>query len=66
MQNDSRPDNYLVASTKAFNPSRALDSETELPRLMAKVKTCVRIQVMVYAPLSYGPNHTRPLLCGDG
>lgn len=59
-QDDSRPDNYLVASPKAFNPPGVLDSEAELPRLLAQAKTRVRIQVMDYAPLSYGPNRTRP------
>ncbi|QZN95605.1 phospholipase [Symbiopectobacterium purcellii] len=60
VQDDSRPDNYLVASPKAFNPPGVLDSEAELPRLLGQAKTRVRIQVMDYAPLSYGPNRTRP------
>lgn len=59
-QDDSRPDSYLVASPKAFNPPGVLDSEAELPRLLAQAKTRVRVQVMDYAPLSYGPNRTRP------
>ncbi|MBG6246314.1 phospholipase [Candidatus Symbiopectobacterium sp. 'North America'] len=59
-QDYSRPNNYLVASPKAFNPSGVLDSETELSRLLVQAKTRVRIQVMDYAPLSYGPNRTRP------
>lgn len=60
VQDDTRPDNYLVASPKAFNPPGVLDSEAELPRLLMQAKTRVRIQVMDYAPLSYGPNRTRP------
>lgn len=59
-QGDSRPDSYLVASPKVFNPPGVLDSEAELPRLLAQAKTRVRVQVMDYAPLSYGPNRTRP------
>lgn len=36
------------------------DSETGLPALLADAKSEVRIQLLDYAPLSYGPNRTRP------
>lgn len=36
------------------------DSETELPRLLAQAKREVRVQLLDYAPLSYGPDKTRP------
>ncbi|MEQ9887329.1 phospholipase D-like domain-containing protein [Pectobacterium zantedeschiae] len=55
-----RSGNYLVASPKAFNPAGVIDSEEELPRLLAEAQQQVRIQVMDYAPLSYGPDNTRP------
>ncbi|AMO97557.1 phospholipase D family protein [Collimonas fungivorans] len=51
---------FLVASPNAFNPPGVGDSETELPKLLAAAKSEVRIQLLDYAPLSYGPNHTRP------
>lgn len=58
------PDNgrpaYLVASPNAYNPAGIGDSETELVNLLAKAQKEVRVQVMDYAPLSYGPNRTRP------
>ncbi|MCG8709624.1 phospholipase [Brenneria sp. 4F2] len=56
----ARADNYLVASPKAFTPPGIINSEEELPRLLAQAKTRIRIQVMDYVPLSYGPNRTRP------
>ncbi|WP_050469995.1 phospholipase D-like domain-containing protein [Herbaspirillum chlorophenolicum] len=52
--------NYLVASPNAFNPPGVGDSESELVRLVAGAKQEVRVQLLDYAPLSYGPNHTRP------
>lgn len=52
--------NYLVASPRAYNPAGVIDSQVELPRLLASAKQRVRVQVMDYAPLSYGPDHTRP------
>lgn len=55
-----RSGNYLVASPKAFNPVGVVDSEEELPRLLAEAQQLVRIQVMDYVPLSYGPDKTRP------
>ncbi|MFJ5367110.1 phospholipase D-like domain-containing protein [Pectobacterium punjabense] len=55
-----RSGNYLVASPKAFNPPGVIDSEEELPRLLAEAQQQVRIQVMDYVPLSYGSDNTRP------
>ncbi|CAI1130603.1 phospholipase D-like domain-containing protein [Serratia quinivorans] len=52
--------NYLVASPRAYNPAGVIDSQVELPRLLATAKQRVRVQVMDYAPLSYGPEHSRP------
>ncbi|WP_329906953.1 phospholipase D-like domain-containing protein [Serratia quinivorans] len=52
--------NYLVASPRAYNPAGVIDSQVELPRLLATAKQRVRVQVMDYAPLSFGPDHTRP------
>jgi phosphatidylserine/phosphatidylglycerophosphate/cardiolipin synthase-like enzyme len=51
---------FLVASPSAFNPPGVGDSETELPKLLAAARSEVRIQLLDYAPLSYGPDHTRP------
>lgn len=51
---------YLVASPRAYTPAGIVDSETELPRLLADAKQEVRVQMLDYAPLDYGPNHTRP------
>lgn len=56
----SRPEQYLIASPRAFNPRGVRDSQEELPRLLAQAKRRIRVQVMDYAPLSYGPNRTRP------
>ncbi|CAI1032787.1 cardiolipin synthetase [Serratia quinivorans] len=52
--------NYLVASPRAYNPAGVIDSQVELPRLLATAKQRVRVQVMDYTPLSYGPEHSRP------
>lgn len=52
--------NYLVASPRAYNPPGVIDSQLELPRLLAAAKQRVRVQVMDYAPLSFGPDRTRP------
>ncbi|AIM20163.1 phospholipase D [Serratia sp. SCBI] len=52
--------NYLVASPRAYNPAGVLDSQAELPRLLADAKRRVRVQVMDYAPLSFGPERSRP------
>ncbi|MDQ1831454.1 phospholipase D-like domain-containing protein [Massilia scottii] len=50
----------LVASPAAFNPSGVADSEVVLPALLADARTEVRIQLLDYAPLGYGPDSTRP------
>jgi phosphatidylserine/phosphatidylglycerophosphate/cardiolipin synthase-like enzyme len=51
---------YLLSSPNQFNPAGVGDSQTGLPALLAQAKSEVRIQVMDYAPLSYGPKGTRP------
>lgn len=51
---------YLVASPNAFNPDGVGDSETELQRLLAAATSEVKVQLLDYAPLSYGQNHTHP------
>jgi phosphatidylserine/phosphatidylglycerophosphate/cardiolipin synthase-like enzyme len=50
----------LLASPNAFDPDGVGDSEVELPKLLAAAKSEVRVQLLDYAPLGYGPNHTRP------
>ncbi|UGQ47242.1 phospholipase D-like domain-containing protein [Massilia endophytica] len=50
----------LLASPAAYNPPGVIDSETALPALLAEAKEEVRIQLLDYAPLSYGPKGTRP------
>ncbi|KAF1044249.1 MAG: putative cardiolipin synthase YwiE [Herbaspirillum frisingense] len=57
---DEKRGNYLVASPNAFNPPGVGDSESELVRLLGNAQHEVRVQLLDYAPLSYGPNHTRP------
>ncbi|WP_115720619.1 phospholipase D-like domain-containing protein [Gallaecimonas mangrovi] len=52
---DESQTSYLVASPNAYNPPGVGDSETELPKLLAKAKKEVLVQVMEYAPLSYAP-----------
>ncbi|QJP98965.1 phospholipase D-like domain-containing protein [Herbaspirillum rubrisubalbicans] len=52
--------NYLVASPNAYNPPGVGDSQSELVRLIGQAQHEVRVQVLDYAPLSYGPHHTRP------
>jgi phosphatidylserine/phosphatidylglycerophosphate/cardiolipin synthase-like enzyme len=52
--------NYLVASPNAYNPPGVGDSQSELVRLIGAAQQEVRVQLLDYAPLSYGPNHTRP------
>jgi HKD family nuclease len=51
---------FLLASPNAYNPAGVGDSETGLPALLAQAQSEVRIQLLDYAPLSYGPNRTRP------
>jgi phosphatidylserine/phosphatidylglycerophosphate/cardiolipin synthase-like enzyme len=50
----------LVASPAAYNPAGVADSEAVLPALLAEAKSEVRVQLLDYAPLSYGPERTRP------
>ncbi|QJE02810.1 phospholipase [Massilia forsythiae] len=56
----ARPDVYLVASPAAFTPGAVRDAEAELVRLLGQAREEVAVQLLDYAPLSYGPNHTRP------
>lgn len=51
---------FLLSSPNQYNPAGVGDSETGLPALLADAKTEVRIQLLDYAPLSYGPKGTRP------
>lgn len=53
-------DRQLLASPRAMNPAGVADSEAALPVLLAEAKNEVRIQVLDYAPLAYGPGGTRP------
>ncbi|MGY2289788.1 phospholipase D-like domain-containing protein [Pseudomonas sp. SDO528_S397] len=55
-----RSGNYLVASPQRYNPPGVGDSQQELPRLLGEAKQEIRVQLLDYAPLSYGPDHTRP------
>ncbi len=55
-----RSGNYLVASPQRYNPPGVGDSQQELPRLLAEAQHEVRVQLLDYAPLSYGPDKTRP------
>lgn len=52
--------NYLVASPQRYNPPGVIDSQLELPRLLAAARQEVRVQLLDYAPLSYGPDKARP------
>lgn len=52
--------NYLVASPQRYNPPGVIDSQVELPRLLAAARREVRVQLLDYAPLSYGPDKARP------
>lgn len=52
--------NYLVASPRDYNPSGVIDSQVELPRLLDNAKSRIRVQVMDYAPLSWGEKGSRP------
>ncbi|OHX14517.1 phospholipase [Chromobacterium sphagni] len=51
---DLRQPAVLLASPNAYNPDGVGDSETALPRLMAEATQEVRIQLLDYAPLSFG------------
>lgn len=59
-QTPARSGNYLVASPQRYNPPGVGDSQLELPRLLSEAKHEVRVQLLDYAPLSYGPDKTRP------
>lgn len=50
----------LLASPAAYNPPGVADSEATFPQLLLEAQREVRIQLLDYAPLSYGPNGTRP------
>jgi len=56
----SAPEAVLLSSPAAFNPPGVLGSELTLPALLADAKEEVRVQLLDYAPLSYGPKGTRP------
>ncbi len=51
---------FLLSSPAAYTPAGIGHSEAVLPALLAEAKTEVRVQLLDYAPLSYGPNRTRP------
>lgn len=51
---DRTPRAYLVASPWRFNPPDIGDSESELVRLIGDARERLDIQVMEYAPLSFG------------
>lgn len=55
-----RQQTFLLASPNRYNPAGVGDSESGLPALLAEAKSEVRIQLLDYAPLSYGPKGTRP------
>lgn len=59
-QEPARTGNYLVASPHRYNPPGVGDSQLELPRLLGEAKKEVRVQLLDYAPLSYGPDRIRP------
>jgi phosphatidylserine/phosphatidylglycerophosphate/cardiolipin synthase-like enzyme len=50
----------LLSSPAAYNPPGVLDSEAVLPALLAEAKSEVRVQLLDYAPLSYGAGGSRP------
>ncbi|MGZ8289743.1 MAG: phospholipase D-like domain-containing protein [Telluria sp.] len=54
------PPSQLLSSPAAYNPAGVGDSEAVLPALLADAKDEVRVQLLDYAPLSYGPERTRP------
>lgn len=57
---DLHSGNYLVASPRSWNPAGVLDSQAVLPQLLASATRSIRVQVMDYAPLSYGPQGRHP------
>jgi phosphatidylserine/phosphatidylglycerophosphate/cardiolipin synthase-like enzyme len=50
----------LLSSPAAYNPPGVLDSEAVLPALLAEANSEVRVQLLDYAPLSYGAGGSRP------
>ena len=54
------PAAQLLASPAAYNPQGVADSEAVLPALLAEARSEVRVQMLDYVPLSYGPDRTRP------
>lgn len=50
----------LLSSPAAYNPPGVADSEAVLPALLAEAKSEVRVQLLDYAPLSYGAGGARP------
>ncbi|WP_028100841.1 phospholipase D-like domain-containing protein [Pseudoduganella violaceinigra] len=52
--------NFLIASPGGYNPAGVPDSEAVLPALLAEANEEIRVSMLDYAPLSYGPNGTRP------
>ncbi|KQV91484.1 phospholipase [Massilia sp. Root351] len=54
------PSAFLMASPYAYNPAGVADSERGLPALLEEAQSEVRVQLLDYAPLSYGPKGTRP------
>ncbi len=57
---DIHQNTFLLASPQQYNPAGVGNSEAGLPALLAEAKNEVRIQLLDYAPLSYGPKGTRP------
>lgn len=57
---DIHQSTFLLSSPNQFNPAGVGDSEAGLPALLAEAKSEVRVQLLDYAPLSYGPKGTRP------
>ncbi|MET0265982.1 MAG: phospholipase D-like domain-containing protein [Duganella sp.] len=57
---DYRQNAYLLASPNPYNTAGVGNSETGLPALLAEAKSDVQVQLLDYAPISYGPNGTRP------
>lgn len=62
---DTLPENpragqYLLASPRAWNPAGIADSQAALPQLLASARKRIRVQVMEYAPLSFGEKRSRP------
>ena len=57
---DIEQDAFLLASPNAYNPSGVGDAESALPALLARAKGEVLVQLLDYAPLSYGPDRARP------